>query len=218
MSPIILNLMANLLFLAGYLVRDVLWLRVFCLTAGLLNVPFWLLQGSIQWEPLAWTVIFTGIHAFWAVRLIRERRPVKFTSQEQQIYEKSFPTLSPHEMKLVLEQSAWLQSDAGDYLQTGGEPVGGISIVCSGAARVEEPKGDLIRRVAAGEILGGVEFATGKPAPVSWITDEPTQHIFWHTHDIEKLFTRSSNIEVAFNALIAKGLSRHLIFAAGKTH
>ena len=217
MSPTILNLIANVLLLSGYVVRDVLWLRLFCFTAGLFNVPFWLLQGSIEWEPLVWTVVFTSIHAFWAVRLIRERRPVKFSSEEQQVYKSSFPTLSPHEMKLVLEQGKWLQADMGDYMQTSGEPVGGISIVFSGVARVEEPRGNLIRKAESGEILGGVEFATNKPGPVSWIADEPTQHTFWRTDDIKALFTQSTNIEVAFNALIAKGLSRHLMFVAAQT-
>ena len=52
MSPTILNLIANVLLLSGYVVRDVLWLRIFCFTAGLFNAPFWLLQDSIEWEPV----------------------------------------------------------------------------------------------------------------------------------------------------------------------
>jgi hypothetical protein len=206
------------LLLAGYVVRDVLWLRIFCFAAGLFNVPFWLLQDSVAWEPFVWTIVFTSIHAFWAVRLIRERRPVKFSLEEQQVYEHSFPTLSPNEMKLVLGQGKWLQSGTGEYMQTSGEPVGGISVVISGVARVESLGGELVRRAESGEILGGVEFATGDPAPVSWIADKPTSHIFWRTGDISALFTKSKNIEVAFNALIAKGLSRHLIFITEKTH
>jgi hypothetical protein len=50
------------------------------------------------------------------------------------------------------------------------------------------------------------------------IADEPTQHIFWRTDDIKALFTQSTNIEVAFNALIAKGLSHHLVFMTEKAH
>ena len=52
--------------------------------------------------------------------------------------------------------------------------------------------------------------------PVSWVADEPTQHIFWNTDDVKALIANSDDLEVAFNALIARGLSRHLLFVTEK--
>ena len=45
---------ANLLFLVSYSVRDILWLRLFAVAGSLVCIPYYLLQPTVLWAPLAW--------------------------------------------------------------------------------------------------------------------------------------------------------------------
>ena len=70
---------ANLLLVAAYSVRDILWLRLFAVTSSLISLPYFILQPTPQWAPIGWSVGFAGLNAFQSWRLYLERRPVKLT-------------------------------------------------------------------------------------------------------------------------------------------
>ena len=53
---------ANVLLLVAYSVRDVLWLRLFAVAASLIAIPFYILQSTVLWAPLAWSVVFAAIN------------------------------------------------------------------------------------------------------------------------------------------------------------
>jgi len=67
---------ANILLLIAYSVRDVLWLRLFAVAASLIAIPYYVLQPTLLWAPLAWSVVFAGINLFQSWLLFVERRPV----------------------------------------------------------------------------------------------------------------------------------------------
>jgi hypothetical protein len=68
---------ANILLLAAYSVRDILWLRLFAVASSLAAIPYFLLQPPPLWATFGWSVLFTGINIIQAWRLLVERRPVK---------------------------------------------------------------------------------------------------------------------------------------------
>ena len=51
---------ANILLLIAYSVRDVLWLRLFAVAASLIAIPYYVLQPTMLWAPLAWSVVFAA--------------------------------------------------------------------------------------------------------------------------------------------------------------
>jgi hypothetical protein len=57
---------ANILLLAAYSVRDILWLRVFAVASSLAAIPYFLLQPTPLWAPFGWSVLFTGINIIQA--------------------------------------------------------------------------------------------------------------------------------------------------------
>jgi hypothetical protein len=73
---------ANVLYLASYSVRDILWLRVLTVTAALLLIPYYAFQPIPLTVAIAWNVLFIAINTYWIIRLIIERRPVHLTPDE----------------------------------------------------------------------------------------------------------------------------------------
>ncbi len=100
-----INFVANLCFLSAYIVRNILWLRILCVCGGVLLIPYYLLMAPKLWEPMAWTCLFMSIHAYWIIRLCRERRPVEFNDEELELYRNAFPTLTPFQMKTLLKSA-----------------------------------------------------------------------------------------------------------------
>ena len=67
---------ANVLYLISYLVRDILWLRVLTIFAGLSLLPFYChCSDHILWAPIGWNALFISVNLIQIGILLRERRP-----------------------------------------------------------------------------------------------------------------------------------------------
>ena len=69
---------SNVLMLASYSVRDILWLRWFAVAAAITNIPYFVLQPKKLWPPVIWALVFTAINLYQILRIYFERRPVVF--------------------------------------------------------------------------------------------------------------------------------------------
>jgi len=49
---------ANILLLAAYSVRDILWLRLFAVASAMIAMPYFLLQPTPLWAAFGWSVLF----------------------------------------------------------------------------------------------------------------------------------------------------------------
>jgi hypothetical protein len=61
---------ANILLLAAYSVRDILWLRLFAVASSLIAIPYFLFQPAPLWAAFGWSVLFSGLNIFQAWRPI----------------------------------------------------------------------------------------------------------------------------------------------------
>src|SRR5947209_9691671 len=98
---------ANVLYLVSYSVHDILWLRVLTVAAALFLLPYYYLQPAPLWMPIAWSVVFVAINAYWIVRLGLERRPVHLTAEEQRLRELAFPSLTAREALALYKTGVW---------------------------------------------------------------------------------------------------------------
>jgi len=62
---------ANILLLAAYSVRDILWLRLFAVASSLIANTYFIFQPTPLWAPFSWSVLFTGINLLQAGRRVR---------------------------------------------------------------------------------------------------------------------------------------------------
>jgi hypothetical protein len=93
--PLVLLNLANVLYLASYLVRDILQLRALTVAGSLVLLLFNVLQPSPLWSGIAWGVLFSAINIYQIYRLLLERRPVRLREDEQHLYQLVFRSLSP---------------------------------------------------------------------------------------------------------------------------
>src|SRR5690242_13844823 len=127
---------ANVLLLVAYSVRDILWLRLFAVAASLIAIPFYVLQPTTLWAPLAWSAVFAGINLVQSCLLFIERRPVKLTPEEDEIRRLAFRELAPRKVLQVLSIGSWTTVQSGERLIEKGTLPDAVLLIVRGKVRV----------------------------------------------------------------------------------
>jgi hypothetical protein len=96
---------ANIFYLASFLVRDIFWLRIFTCIGLVLGVIFFTCQANPLYGPTVWHVLFLGINALQIWRLVVERRKRMLPLEQQRIAETAFGELTRDQLLTLLTRS-----------------------------------------------------------------------------------------------------------------
>jgi len=96
---------ANIFYLASFLVRDIFWLRILTCMGLVLGVIFFTCQTNPLYGPTVWHVLFLAINALQIYRLIIERRKRMLSVEQQRIAETAFRDLTRDQLLTLLTRS-----------------------------------------------------------------------------------------------------------------
>ena len=96
---------ANLLYLGSFLTRDMLWLRVLTCCGLGLGAAYFTCQAAPMYGPAAWHVAFLLINIYQIGRLLRERRRLTLSAEQQAVARAAFADLSRDEMLTLLTRA-----------------------------------------------------------------------------------------------------------------
>ena len=197
---------ANILLLIAYSVRDVLWLRLFAVAASVIAIPYYVLQPTMLWAPLAWSVVFASINLFQSWLLFIERRPVKLTAEEEEIRRLAFQDLPPRKVLQVLSIGSWITAGVGERLIERGRLPDSISLIIHGKVRMtkdEHVLGDLI----PGDLVGSALILSGIPSTVDAVTVEPLRAMRWQIGTLEKYLSANPETRNVMQRHLARDLA-----------
>jgi hypothetical protein len=200
---------ANILLLAAYSVRDILWLRVLAVASSLAAMPYFLLQPTPLWAAFGWSVLFTGINLFQTWRLVVERRPVKLTAEEEEVRRLVFRDLPPKKVLQVIGVGTWESAPPGERLIERGKPLDSIALIVRGKVQVSEeerPLGEL----GPGEIVGSALLLSGARSEVDAVTAEATRTIRWNAATLDRYLDANPETRNLFQQHLARDLAGKL--------
>src|SRR5262245_46913971 len=93
---------ANIFYLASYLGRGMLWLRVMTCAGLILGITFFSCQHHPMYGPTAWQVVFLVINLVQIGRLLSERHRLRLTDEQMRFGEARFGNLTRDEMLALL--------------------------------------------------------------------------------------------------------------------
>jgi CRP-like cAMP-binding protein len=201
----------NILMLIAYSVRDILWLRIFAVSASLIAMPYFVLQPTTLWAPLGWSALFAAINGFQSWRLFLERRPVKLTSEEEEIRRLAFSTLPPRKVLQLLSIGAWASSAPGDRLIEQGKPLETASLIVRGKVQVAS-QSRVLAELDAGDIVGSALLLSGVTnADVEAVAIGRVRAMRWEVETLQRYLAANPDVRIEFQRHLARDL-------AEKTH
>ena len=169
---------ANVLYLFSYSMRDILWLRILTVAAACILLPYFYYRPDPLYPPIFWNLVFMALNVYWICKLLLERRPVKLSDDEQQLCQIAFRTLTPREMKKILNLSSWEDADLGECFVSKDEPLEKLILIYSGKANVELD-GKKVGELNAGQFIGELSYFTDEVAAANVIATESTRYVSW---------------------------------------
>jgi Cyclic nucleotide-binding domain len=197
---------ANILLIAAYSVRDILWLRVLAVASSLAAMPYFLLQPTPLWPAFGWSVLFTGINIYQTWCLIVERRPVKLSAEEEEVRTLVFRDLPPKKVLQVIGLGEWASGSPGEQLIERGKPLESIALIVRGKVQATE-KGRLLGELGPGEIVGSALLLSGAPAEIDAVTTEATRTLRWNAATLEKYLDANPEARNLFQRHLARDLA-----------
>jgi CRP-like cAMP-binding protein len=197
---------ANILLVVAYSVRDILWLRLFAVAASLITIPYFVLQPTMLWAPLCWSVVFAAINSVQSWRLIMERRPVKLMPDEEEIRRLAFRDLPPRKVLQVLSIGSWTTLEVGQRLIESGKRPETVSLIVRGKVRVTKD-GRVLGELVAGDFVGSALILSGVPADVDAVTVEPGRAMRWEVGALERYLAANPETRTLMLKEVARDLA-----------
>lgn len=194
---------ANLLFLASYLVSDILWLRCLTLVAGALLVVYFAAEG--QREPVAWNLIFLALNVAQLARIIRDRRPVHLSPDEATLHRLAFSALSPRAFSKIARLGAFCDATVGDELLAEGKPAPRLIALLDGRVRIEA-RGTSVAELGPGRLIGEMSFLTRDATTARAVAHEPCRYLALPAEGLRKALEADADLRAALQLVIGRDL------------
>lgn len=201
---------ANLIFMAAYWVKDVLWLRLLAMVGSLVVIPYYLLRTDPLWTPVVWSCVFIAIHAVRAWGIVKQRRPVVFTADEQLLYDKTFSALSPQQFKRLLAIGEWQELDRGYVLYSTGDTPHSLACVVRGELEVRR-KGHLLGYARPGDLVGLASVIGGSPELFDATVSQPARVMRWQLAALKQLAEADEHVTSALRKIASAAIAEKLI-------
>lgn len=150
-------------YIASPLLPDELWLRL-ALVGTSVGFVIWgvIIENGV-------VVLANGLFVLLSmrqvIRLIKARRPVQLTDEQQLIYDTVFPSMTPQQFKMFWDLGEPFTLHEGERLITADEHVTHVSVLIDGALGVEGT--EQLIRLNPPALVGEMSFVRGKEATAS---------------------------------------------------
>ncbi len=196
---------ANALYLGSYLVKDMLWLRVLTVVAGVLLMATFYLRADPMWDAIGWNVLFGCINVVQIVLLVRERRPVRLADREQRLYQLAFRSLSPREFRKLIDLATWREETDGARLVERGEELDRVMVIAEGHADVYV-EGRPHVHLGPGRFIGEMSFLSGQAPTADVHAEGDVVLVVWSSRELRAFLGASPDLRAAMQLVIGNDL------------
>ena len=201
---VILIHIANVLYLLSYLVKDILWLRLLTVVAGIVLLAFYIFQPEPLWPAIGWNTLFLVINARQIHLLLLERRPVVLPPEALRLHRLAFRSLTPREFAKLLKVGTWENIAAGERFVRRGEALDRVMIIADGRVQVETP--DEVVPLGPGRFVGEMSYITGQAPQADVVAAEATRIVAWPQRELRAFLAKNAELRAMMQMVIGEDL------------
>ena len=196
---------AYCMWLASFMSKDIVWLRLLTITGNIIVVPFYLYNfDNPLWISIFWVSVYTSINGFMLFLIYLERRPIQLSNLEQKIYDLTFKSLEPRVYKKIIDLGSWEKLEPDVLLVNRDSDLESLMLVVEGEVEVILKHGER-KIIPTGGFIGEQSFITGQKTSADVTTgEEATQILRWNKETLRNFIngkeTLKDNIDLILTA------------------
>ncbi|NWJ90942.1 cyclic nucleotide-binding protein [Marine Group I thaumarchaeote] len=178
---------ANIIFLAAFMAKKIVWLRLLTITGNILVVPYYLyfIEPPL-WNTVVWLCIYTAINLVMLFIIYLESRPISLSDLEQKIYDMTFKSLEPRVFKKLFDHGSLEELQPEVNFVTRDTELDSLMYVVEGEAEVVLKHGEHLI-IPTGGFIGEQSYITGEKTSADVKTGkEAAKIIRWNSEALRK--------------------------------
>ncbi len=199
---------AFLLTALAYVTYDMLFLRVLAVCSSLVGLGYFGIYLG-RTPVLFWQILFLGINSWRIIHLLRERRGVSFSEEEQELYQTIFTGFTPVEFMKVLRVGSWKTGEPGTVLAEQDKPIDELIVIYNGEVAVEKNGAEVVR-LRDGTWIGEMSYLQGGNASATVRVMRTTRYMAWPKGALTQLLKRNPTMDVAMQSVLSSDLIQKL--------
>lgn len=207
----ILGHFLNLLYVVAFLLKNMIWLRVFVISAASIEVFY---SYHIAEKPLyvniIWCSIWIVVNIVQLFLLIKEKTDLRLSDEESKIYSLSFSNFSISYFKKLFAQAKWEDIEADKIIIKKNIVINELYLIFTGVAKVKlENNTEVYLR--DGNFIGEMSFISGKTTTADVYSVTEMRLLKWDRDVIYKLGAKYPEIDEGLKTSFNKDLVTKLI-------
>ena len=200
----------------SFLVKDILYLRILSILASLFSVLYnFYIPVEPMWLAINWNIIFVLVNIYHIAVIIYEKRPVKMSSKEKELYETMFRGLSPVEFLKITKIAQWKKFKSPLPIIQQGKPVNDLILIYNGVVDILV-NDNKVAELKDGQFVGEMSFLTEKPATATCKVTHSTECLVWPQKDFKDLLKRNPSLYFTIQSLLSEQVSNNLVSSSQK--
>lgn len=201
----VINL-SYLLFLVGFALKNILWLRVVIIIAASVDIVgrAWLAPEPLHTD-IIWCVFDIAVNGYQLVMILIERSALKFSDKEKQLHETLFRNVPELQYRRLLNIGTWQTLQDETTIVEQNAEMDSLFVICDGLARVDVD-GETVSYLRSGSFVGEISFLTGNHTTASVTTLMPTFILSWEKSALKELMDKDHDLHMAINSVFSGDL------------
>jgi len=175
------------IYLAAFLAKKIVWLRLLTIAGNILVVPYFLYFNEPPlWNSIVWVAIYTSINLVMLFIIYLESRPIELSDLEKNIYNMTFKSLEPRVFKKLIDHGSLEEFQPDVNLVTRDSELDSLMYVVEGEAEVVLRHGEELI-IPTGGFIGEQSYITGEKTSADVKTGkEAAKIIRWNSEALRK--------------------------------
>ena len=198
---------ANIIFLAAFMAKKIVSLRLLTIAGNILVVPYFLyFHETPLWNSFVWISIYTIINLVMLFIIYLESRPIKLSDLEQKIYDLTFKSLEPRVFKKLIDHGSWEELQPEVNLVTRDSELDSLMLVVEGEAEVVFKHGEHLI-IPTGGFIGEQSFITGGKTSADVTTGKEAAMILrWNSQVLRKYLADKETLKDTLDLILTADL------------
>ena len=174
-------------WLAAFMTKKLVWLRLLTIAGNILVVPYYLyfIEPPL-WNSFGWACIYILINLVMLFIIYLESRPIKLSDLEQNIYNMTFKSLEPRVFKKLIDHGSLEEYHPEVVLVTRDTELDSLMYVVEGEAEVVLKHGEHLI-IPTGGFIGEQSYITREKTSADVkIGKEAAKIIRWNSEALRK--------------------------------